>query len=124
MLFPGAMTFQTRRFLHPSHLPVRNLFTFRGYDNLTPLPGSAIYVICALALTTSSPAGNSDMSFYIDQQLVGTFAQSAPGTSGYQYNVTVYANSALTYGTHTFTIQNGHVNGPKSLVLLDRIIYT
>lgn len=64
------------------------------------------------------------MSFYIDQQLVGTFVQSAPGTSGYQYNVTVYANSALTYGTHTLTIQNGHVNGPKSLVLLDRIIYT
>ena len=64
------------------------------------------------------------MSFYIDQQAVGAYVRPAPGTSGYQYNVTVYANSTLKYGTHTFTIQNGHVNGPKSLILLDRIIYT
>ncbi|KAK0466367.1 uncharacterized protein EV420DRAFT_826384 [Desarmillaria tabescens] len=86
--------------------------------------GTAIYVICILAKTTSSPTGNSDMSFYIDNDLVGEFYQTAPGESGYQYNFTVYSNNSIPDGLHTFKLQNGHVDGIKALVILDAIIYS
>ncbi|KAF5377227.1 hypothetical protein D9615_006346 [Tricholomella constricta] len=86
--------------------------------------GTAVYVVCILARTTSGPTGNSDMTFLIDGDIVGTFVKPAPGTTGFDYNVTVYSNTSLAPGTHTITVQNGHVNGPKSLVILDRIVYT
>jgi len=64
------------------------------------------------------------MSFFIDGNLVGTFVKPAPGTTGYDYDVTVYYNNSLKPGDHTIRIQNGHVDGIKSLIILDRIIYT
>lgn len=81
-------------------------------------------VICALARTTSGPTGHSDMSFFIDGDLVGTFVKDAPGTLGYDYNQLVYSNKSIPSGPHTLTIQNGHVNGIKSIILLDSIIYS
>ncbi|KAF5351327.1 hypothetical protein D9758_007971 [Tetrapyrgos nigripes] len=86
--------------------------------------GTAIYVFCILALTSSSPTGDSDMSFYIDNQLSGTFVQKAPGVPEYDYHVPVYVNTSLSPGPHTLLLQNGHVNGTKSLVLLDEIVYS
>lgn len=64
------------------------------------------------------------MSFLIDGELVGTFVKQPPGTQGYDYNVSVYSNTSLTPGNHQITIQNGHANGPKSLIILDSIVYT
>jgi hypothetical protein len=86
--------------------------------------GTAVYVQCVLARTINSPSGNSDMSFFIDGSLVGTFVRPAPGTTGYDYDQTVYFNTTLSPGSHTIRIQNGHVDGRKSLLILDRIIYT
>lgn len=86
--------------------------------------GSAIYVYCALAKTTRAPFGNSDMTFFIDNDQVGDFFQMAPGTPGYDYNVLVYKNESIPNGEHTFTLRNGRVDGIRSLVLLDRIVYT
>ncbi|KAK0470408.1 uncharacterized protein EV420DRAFT_1500511 [Desarmillaria tabescens] len=86
--------------------------------------GTAIHVTCILAKTTTSPFGNSDMSFYIDDILVGQFKKTAPGESGFEYNVTVYSNSSIPSGQHKFTIQNGHVGGIKSLLLLDALVYS
>lgn len=88
------------------------------------LNGTAIYVICILAKTATSPTGNSDMSFYIDNDFVGEFYQTAPGEPGYQYNFTVYSNNSIPNGLHTFKLQNGHVDGIKALVILDAIIYS
>ncbi|PBL00436.1 hypothetical protein ARMGADRAFT_1006643 [Armillaria gallica] len=90
----------------------------------TSFNGTAIYVICILAKTASSPTGNSDMSFYIDNDFVGEFYQTAPGEQGYQYNYTVYSNNSIPDGLHTFKLQNGHVDGIKALVMLDAIIYS
>ncbi|KAK0472181.1 hypothetical protein IW261DRAFT_1509427 [Armillaria novae-zelandiae] len=90
----------------------------------TMFNGTAIYVKCILAKTTSSPTGNSDMSFYIDDDLVGQFSHTAPGEPGFEYNVTVYANSSIPPGMHRFTVQNGHVGGSKSLLLFDAFIYS
>ncbi|KAJ3709495.1 hypothetical protein FB446DRAFT_614133, partial [Lentinula raphanica] len=87
--------------------------------------GTAVYVYCALAESSSAPAGNSDMSFYIDGSLKGTFVKAAPGNDNvYDYSVPVFSIDSLPLGEHNFTLQNGHVNGTKSLVLLDEIIYT
>ncbi|KAJ4499276.1 hypothetical protein C8R41DRAFT_915489 [Lentinula lateritia] len=87
--------------------------------------GTAVYVYCALAESSTSPDGDSDMSFYIDGSLKGTFVKTAPGNNNvYDYAIPVFSIDSLSVGMHNFTLQNGHVNGTKSLVLLDEIIYT
>lgn len=106
--------------------------TVAGSNNFpnTPLSatvtftGSAIYVFCAIAKTTRGPFGNSDMTFFIDNDQVGNFYRPAPGTPGYDYNVLVYKNESIPNGEHAFTLRNGRVDGIQSLVLLDRIVYT
>ncbi|KAJ7693590.1 hypothetical protein B0H17DRAFT_1132383 [Mycena rosella] len=95
------------RNLHPN-VPLTASVSFNG---------SAVYVFCARA------TGNSDMSFYLDGVLVGSFAQPALG-SGFDYRVPVYANPAIPPGPHAFTIQNGHENGYTSLMILDSIVYS
>lgn len=87
--------------------------------------GTAVYVFCALAESSTSPDGDSDMSFYIDGVLAGTFVKKAPGVNNvYDYAVPVFAIESLTPEQHNMTLQNGHVNGTKALVLLDEIVYT
>ncbi|KAH8086598.1 hypothetical protein BXZ70DRAFT_899946 [Cristinia sonorae] len=86
--------------------------------------GSAIYVYCILAHTSVSPDGNSDITFLIDGEAVGSFFQAPNNATNYGFNVPVYTNASIPSGNHTFTLQNGHVDGPKSLVLLDYIVYT
>ncbi|KAF4592735.1 hypothetical protein EYR38_008435 [Pleurotus pulmonarius] len=86
--------------------------------------GTAVYVLCALARSKSTPYGNSDMRFFIDGHLAGTFSREAPGTPGYEYNVTVFSIANLLPTEHIITIQNGHSGGPPSLMLLDAIVYT
>ncbi|KAG7448337.1 uncharacterized protein BT62DRAFT_1074813 [Guyanagaster necrorhizus] len=94
------------------------------YNVSTSFNGTAIYVKCILAETTSSPDGDSDMSFYIDDNLVGQFTKAAPGNPVYDYNVTVYSNTSIPAGQHRFTLQNGHVGGIKSLALFDAFVYS
>ncbi|KAI5897510.1 uncharacterized protein SCHCODRAFT_02609508 [Schizophyllum commune H4-8] len=86
--------------------------------------GTAVYVFCVLARSSSSPTGNSDMTFWIDDNIAGTFAKIAPGEAGYDYNMSVFSHDSLENGRHNLTIQNGHVDGVKSLILLDYIVYT
>ncbi|KAE9395331.1 hypothetical protein BT96DRAFT_1044546 [Gymnopus androsaceus JB14] len=69
---------------------------------------TALYVYCALAESLTNPDGHSDMSFYIDGTLQGSFMKvPSANQTAYRYNV-----------------PNGHVNGVKSLVLFDQIVYT
>ncbi|KAF9463808.1 hypothetical protein BDZ94DRAFT_1308514 [Collybia nuda] len=110
--------------------------TFNPVDNSsndfpnTPLTatvqfdGTAVYVYCVLALTTSGPSGNSDMTFVIDNKVVGNFVKPAPNSPGYQYNALVYSNELLPPGPHELRIVNGRINGTKSLIIIDRIVYT
>ncbi|KAJ3859990.1 hypothetical protein EV359DRAFT_85796 [Lentinula novae-zelandiae] len=87
--------------------------------------GIAVYVFCALAESSTSPDGDSDMDFYIDGFLNANFTKTAPGNNNtYDYSVAVFASDPLTPGNHNLTIRNGHVNGTKSLILLDKIVYT
>ena len=87
------------------------------------VPGTAVYVFCITTGTSTAPDGNSDMSFSIDGQTVGSFQLAPTNQTTYDYNVMVYGNSDIPSGTHTLTIQNGEVGGAKSLILLDYIVY-
>jgi len=86
--------------------------------------GTAMSVFCTLAENSTSPVGNSNMAFYIDGELKGTFVNTFVNCGGYNYNVPVFTIDYLTPQEHNFTLQNGQVNGTKSLVLLDKIVYT
>jgi len=83
-------------------------------------------VYCAIAHSSGAPDGNSDMTFFIDGEIVGTFSQppSTGSQPDYQYHVPVYVNYSMPATLHTFALQNGHIGGQESLVLLDSIIYT
>ena len=89
---------------------------------ISPL-GFAVYVYCILTGTSSSPDGNTDMTFFIDDEQVGTFTQAPNGDSTYHYNSLVYSNVNLGDGPHTFRLESGHL-GQKALVLLDYLVYT
>ncbi|KAL1952298.1 hypothetical protein VTO73DRAFT_1447 [Trametes versicolor] len=86
--------------------------------------GTAVYVFCITTRSSVSPDGNSDMSFFIDGDLVGVFVQTPNGNTTYEYNIPVYVNESLPAGTHTIAIVNGQPGGSKSLVLLDYIVYS
>ncbi|KAJ3557687.1 hypothetical protein NM688_g1338 [Phlebia brevispora] len=86
--------------------------------------GSAIYVYCVIAPSSSALDGNADMLFSIDGQTVGSFIANTTGQNGYEYNVPVYTNTSIPPGLHTFTLQNGRTNGEASLVLLDYMVYS
>ncbi|KAK7468601.1 hypothetical protein VKT23_003105 [Stygiomarasmius scandens] len=104
--------------------PGSNDFPNQVLNASTIFNGTSVYVFCALSRSKASPFGNSDMTFYIDGQLVGIFLKPAPGTDGFDYDVPVYVNESLSPGTHELVLQNGHVNGSNSLVILDRIVYS
>ncbi|KAK0211675.1 hypothetical protein IW262DRAFT_1497915 [Armillaria fumosa] len=91
----------------------------------TSFNGTAIYVICIVPKTPGSVIGSSDMSFYIDGDLVGNFVNDPnPGERGFDYNYTVYSNTSIPPGQHRFTLQNGRVGAPRSLTLFDAIVYS
>lgn len=107
--------------------------SFKGYNQLFRsilhhrhdfVLGSAIYAFCVLAPTSDALDGNTDMTFFIDGQNVGSFTRDTTGQSGYQYNVPVYANPSLPFGDHTFTLQNGRTGGQAALALFDYMIFT
>ncbi|KAG9223177.1 hypothetical protein CCMSSC00406_0000134 [Pleurotus cornucopiae] len=86
--------------------------------------GTAVYVLCAIAQLGWSHTTNSNMTFLLDGQVSGFFSRASSGPAGYEYNVTVFSQTNLMPGAHNLTIQNGHVNGTRSLVLLDAVLYT
>lgn len=71
MSYLGATASRTRPFLHLQSLTVSKA---AGSKSSHPHvnAGTAVYVFCVLARTRLSPTGNSDMSFFIDGELVGT----------------------------------------------------
>ncbi|KAL4268399.1 hypothetical protein AB1N83_001706 [Pleurotus pulmonarius] len=88
-----------------------------------PFTGSAVYVYCILGHSFEAPNTNTDMTFLLDGQQVGTFKQKPNGNSTWDYDVPVYVNTSIPNGAHTLSIENGHA-GEKSLVILDYVVYT
>lgn len=73
--------------------------------------------------TESSPDGNTDYTFYLDNNIEDVFQKSPNGDSTYHFNQTVFSRDGLDNTLHTLTIEAGH-SGKKALVLLDSVIYT
>ncbi|CDO70908.1 hypothetical protein BN946_scf184829.g16 [Trametes cinnabarina] len=89
-----------------------------------PFIGDAVYVYCILADSSESPDGYTSLRFYIDGKQVGEFVHNPSGDGAYRYNVPVYANSSIPFAGHLLQIINGAIGGPKSLILLDYVVYT
>ncbi|KAK7468603.1 hypothetical protein VKT23_003107 [Stygiomarasmius scandens] len=87
--------------------PGGNDFPNQVLNASTIFNGTSVYVFCALSRSKASPFGNSDMTFYIDGQLVGIFLKPASGTDGFDYDVPVYVNESLSPGFHKLVLQNG-----------------
>ncbi|KAJ7578698.1 hypothetical protein C8J56DRAFT_968837 [Mycena floridula] len=90
--------------------------------------GSAVYVYCVLPFNrTRGPPSN--MTFLVDGKRVGAFVQdvNSPNPadgSQFGFNSLVFSTTNLSDTAHTLTLQNGHVDGPKSQVILDYITYS
>ncbi|OCH84425.1 hypothetical protein OBBRIDRAFT_741653 [Obba rivulosa] len=82
--------------------------------------GATLYVYCI----TDAAREHSYMTFYIDNELVGSYIQNKFEIVPFEYNVLVYQNQSINPGPHNFTLSNGKVNGAKALVLLDYVVYT
>ncbi|KAJ8520583.1 hypothetical protein ONZ45_g2607 [Pleurotus djamor] len=88
----------------------------------TTFTGLAVYVECLLSISNST--WDSDLSFFIDERLVGTFSSVASSPPWEDSSMIVFSKTDLSMGQHTITIQNGHENGRRSSVVLDSVIYT
>ncbi|KAL5490713.1 hypothetical protein ACEPAI_5547 [Sanghuangporus weigelae] len=87
--------------------------------------GTAVYVNCILTRSFTSPDGNTDMTFYFDDDdnPADVFQKTPNGDTSYQFGVTVFSATNLPFGEHTVRLEVGHA-GQKALVLLDSITYT
>ncbi|KAF9463797.1 hypothetical protein BDZ94DRAFT_1163339 [Collybia nuda] len=84
--------------------------------------GNAVYVYGVLPPTIGIPTAN--VEFFIDGVLVDQFGQPNVSASDFVYDFLFYANSSLPPGAHEIKIINGKPNGPDSMFILDRIVYT
>ncbi|OCH96619.1 hypothetical protein OBBRIDRAFT_718250 [Obba rivulosa] len=88
--------------------------------------GTALYVYCILvhSAVDSYFTTNTNLSFSIDGEVVGSFLDNSPVPAGsnstYNYNVLVYSIDNLPHAQHSFTLTNGNL----SLALLDKVVYT
>ena len=80
-------------------------------------------MLCIITHSDVSPDGNTDMVFLLDGVQVGTLEQPPTNDTTYLYNQVVFSQTGLSSGSHTIRIEVGH-NDTRSLILLDRIIYT
>ena len=86
--------------------------------------GSALYIYGVISNVVGGLTSGTNLSFFIDSEHVGQFSHSPDGSGFYKYHVLLYSNTSLQYKKHHFRLQNGHIGGPPSLILLDYIIYS
>ena len=85
-------------------------------------------VVVTSPLVPSDAPSPTNLSFLIDDELVGAYSHMPVGNGSqppaFQYNTLLYSNSSIPHGPHTFVLQNGHNGGPASIVLFDYMIYS
>ena len=84
--------------------------------------GSAVYVYAALASLSTSQEQDAYISFFLDDEPVGTYAH-VDGPL-FAYHIPVYVNLSIPSGSHTLRVQNGAQWSPSSFMILDSIVYT
>lgn len=86
--------------------------------------GSAIYVFGILSHDVRDPVSDADISFFIEDELVGSFVFTPTGEDAYYYDVILYANDSLAHTDHILLLRNGCFGGNISLILLDYVVYS
>lgn len=86
--------------------------------------GVAVYVFCAISHSSTTPDGNVDMTFFIDDEEMGSFQESPTGENTFDYQVPVFSQEGLSPSPHTLTVMTGQLGGPQALTLLDYFMYT
>ncbi|GJE89215.1 hypothetical protein PsYK624_053100 [Phanerochaete sordida] len=81
--------------------------------------GSALYVFGMI-----DGSFGIDLIFYLDGQQAGRFTDPQTTEFAYKYNQTYFSAENLEETSHSFKLQNGETNGPRSVVLFDYLIYT
>ncbi|KAH9886728.1 hypothetical protein C8Q73DRAFT_795210 [Cubamyces lactineus] len=90
--------------------------------------GHAVYVYhVVINYLTYGIITSTDLAFYIDDELVGSYTHDPTGTKSNNtlpvfYNVPVYTNASLVDGNHTLTI--GASGNMEALMLFDYVVYT
>ncbi|PIL32315.1 hypothetical protein GSI_05561 [Ganoderma sinense ZZ0214-1] len=85
--------------------------------------GTAVYVYNIIGNQIPSTITFTNLTFWINSDLVGSYVHPPENTAGFEYGVLVYANTSLPNGQHFLTIRAG--GGPNaSLILFDRLVYT
>ncbi|PIL26344.1 hypothetical protein GSI_12100 [Ganoderma sinense ZZ0214-1] len=100
--------------IHPGELP-RNV--------TVQFTGTAFYVYGILANTIPYVTTNTNLTFFLDGQLAGTFQHNPTTSTDFEYNVPMYSNSNLPNGDHTVMFEVIGDSIP-SFVLIDYFVYT
>ncbi|KAJ8695282.1 hypothetical protein PTI98_007888 [Pleurotus ostreatus] len=103
---------------HPKNAPHKASFSFTGVS---------LYVYCIIANTPPPHSDTFDAfanyTFFLDEELVGTYTHKAEKTHDFFYNVAVYVNQTMTNGSHNFSIAAYSQDQPV-LLLFDYAVYT
>ena len=85
--------------------------------------GSAVYVYNIIVNQLPSTTTFTNLSFWIDSDLVGNYMHIPRNTTPtFEYGVLIYANTSLPNGQHFLVMSAGGSN--DSLILFDRLVYT
>ena len=119
--------------IQPSTLDLSQIYNKTWHDATNKPPavpptitvsfsGSAVYVFNIVPNKLSGTVTNTDISFTIDNEYVGSFIRHADNTSDILYNHPVYSNTTLQDDVHTLVMSAGGTG--QSLILFDYLIYT
>ena len=119
---PGKQTPQTASFSFTgaSHSGFVSIHLSSGL-----FTGNAIYVYGVLSESVVLPNSTADITFFIDGRNQTMFSYTPHDQPGnYLYNFLLWHTDSLSYGQHSFSLQNGILGTRVSLILLDYIVYT
>ena len=120
--------------LHPGIVNVSQAFDGTWHDSTyhpgsppgeitATFTGTAVYVFNIIANNFGGITTFTNLTFYIDNELVGSYIHTPTSDANILYRVPVYTNTSLANQEHFLRIVNG--GGPDaSLILFDFIAYT
>ncbi|EJF67361.1 hypothetical protein DICSQDRAFT_165186 [Dichomitus squalens LYAD-421 SS1] len=84
--------------------------------------GISVYVYNIIANDLPGTTTFTNLTFWIDNEVVGSFTHSPENTEAFFYSQAVYVNETLPNGLHSLVMHAGGAS--ESLILFDRIVYT
>ena len=82
-----------------------------------------MYVNVLLYNSKNHPIGDTDFTFFIDDQQETVFQKASNNDSSYHYNQTIFYMTNLAHGQHELRMEIGH-SKQISIAMLDSVVYT